>query len=445
MSSVESAHTGSRSQKASGVPRATLEVQGTVLAALYALTLSGFALAAAIPVIFGLSSQSATIPFRVVMLSLAIVVMSRWCMRPIAVFRGRVLIAIGVLWLALIARLVWDTLLNPGAAQFDRPVSQLLLLAFLSCFLGSLPFLEAPSRETLRHASRLVEIVGAIALVALAWSMLAQVRAGAVLERFATEVLNPISIGHLAVSVLIASVANMTELREAPSGRPSRLLDLVRPFTILLALGALVASASKGPMLALVVVVLLAIVRELLYGKKPGRALLWLLGMFCAVAALIFVVGALERGSGLVSLTWRFVDFLSDESTSERVKMFRGAFEQFAESPLLGSSLVEFQTRVYPHNILVESLMMTGLGGFLLLVIFLLAALASTWRLLVSMNGGGWVGLLFVQYVIASMLSGALVLDAQFWAFGFAALAAEARLNGSSIARAPLARDSVRS
>ena len=60
--------------------------------------------------------------------------------------------------------------------------------------------------------------------------------------------------------------------------------------------------------------------------------------------------------------------------------MVSGAVNQFFESPVFGSFLEEKIFKEYPHNLLLESFMATGILGGLLFVIYYLRFLWVTMR-----------------------------------------------------------------
>jgi len=111
----------------------------------------------------------------------------------------------------------------------------------------------------------------------------------------------------------------------------------------------------------------------------------------------------------------RFSDFFTDPSTTVRTRIMTDALLQFNESPVFGSSTVEYHERFYPHNILVESLMVGGIPCFAALAAYLVSAASAGVRIYQQLPERRWLVLLFVQYVIDSMLSGSLYSNATFW------------------------------
>jgi O-antigen ligase len=197
---------------------------------------------------------------------------------------------------------------------------------------------------------------------------------------------------------------------------------VVRWLVIVTSVLVVVASASRGPILA---ALLVALVYSFARRKRGGMALGVLvlrLGLLAAgVAGVVWLVGYLEEG-GYISLIERFTDTLEDVAAQERIAMVYGAWTQFTEHPVLGSHFVELRFYTYPHNIIVESLMATGIVGAALLLANLAAAILAALRLIAASPSLAWIGLIYLQYVVNSMVSGSLYFDTTFWAYGFASM-----------------------
>jgi O-antigen ligase len=385
------------------------------LAVMYALTLVGFPLVSTLPTLLGLDSQLATIPYRMLVAGLAVGILYGWWVRGTPVlFNSAVLVTL-TLWALLIARMFWDTIVSPLPGELYTPAAQLLLLSLGGCFLPALVALEPPSDEVLDQARRWIELLGALAMVAILYVGLRGVLAGSVLYRLATPVLNPISVGHLGVSVMIVALCGY-----AGAGRTARIW---RALLVALSVGVTVATVSRGPILAgLLAVLILAFV-----GRRRGRIglkgiVLRVSVLAIGVAGVVFAVLYLEE-TGVIDFLARLTDTFQDVASQERARMIRGAWTQFTEHPMLGSAFVELQFMENPHNIVLESLMALGVVGLGLLLVSMGASLAAAGEVIRSAPRHAWVGLVYLQYVVNGMLSGSLFTDHAFWFFGLASLA----------------------
>ncbi len=338
-----------------------------------------------------------------------------WWLRGTPVlFNSAVLVTLA-LWALLIARMFWDTIVSPLPGELQIPAGQFLLLSLGACFLPAIVALEFPSDATLDFARRWIEILGAIAMVAILYVGLRGVLGGAILYRLATPVLNPISVGHLGVSVMIVALCGF-----AGAGRLARTW---RTLLVVLSVGVTVATVSRGPILAgLLAVVILAFVKRRRQRLGP-RALLLRVGLVAAGIAGIAAAVLYLEDTGVIDILARLTDTFQDVASQERAQMIRGAWTQFTENPLLGSAFVELQFMENPHNVVLESMMALGVVGLGLLLVSMAASLAAAGDVIRTAPRHAWVGLIYLQYVVNGMLSGSLFTDTAFWFFGLSALA----------------------
>jgi hypothetical protein len=173
--------------------------------------------------------------------------------------------------------------------------------------------------------------------------------------------------------------------------------------------------------------------------KKVGKAARLVVLAACAAAALSMAEPLLDEGGGILvdRLENIAIADSSNLSDTERLGLWAGAWEQFIEHPILGSGLEEKTFRFYPHNMVLESLMATGvLGGALFIGIFLNGLIAA----LRSMRwpGAGWIGLILVAQTANAVYTGSVWGSQVYWHFLIAtlALAAVMRVNTVSDASA---------
>ncbi len=300
------------------------------LAAMYVLTIVGFPLVSTLPTLLGLDSQLATIPYRMLVAALAAAILYGWWLHGTKVlFNSAVLVTL-TLWALLIARMLWDTIVSPLPGELYTPAGQLLLLSLGACFLPALVALEFPSDASLDLARRWIEVLGAVAMVAILYVGLRGVLGGAILYRLATPVLNPISVGHLGVSVMIVALCGFAGA--------SRVAKAWRALLVLLSVGVTVATVSRGPILAgLLAVAILAFVKRRRQRLGVGRVLLRA-GLVAAGLAGVAAAVLYLEDTGVIDILARLTDTFQDVASQERAKMIRGAWTQFTENPVLGSA-----------------------------------------------------------------------------------------------------------
>jgi hypothetical protein len=211
------------------------------------------------------------------------------------------------------------------------------------------------------------------------------------------DTVNPITFGHVGVSTLIASLSMMRYCT-----RRIEWVSIVAATSLGIAL--ILIAGSRGPLLSLLICVVAAAVLA-----KHKR---WLL--------LLMISG------GLLMLSESFSDTqtvltsrikMSEQlgSFEERVHLTLGAFEQFLDSPLIGSAIVVNQLEASPHNPFLEAAMAVGIGALLLLIAIYIKALIRIFRSL--RQGELLLPLLALQALVAAQVSGSLAASATMWMF----------------------------
>lgn len=214
-----------------------------------------------------------------------------------------------------------------------------------------------------------------------------------IIKRLATEKINPISISHVGVSLIIISLVYYKECLHK---------NLIPWVLILVGLGVVIISQSRGPIVSLIFVVYLFIF-------KQSRFSTFLIVLIVSLSLSVYGFNFLIEQEGFSRL------YETGESTSLRVQSFQGAINQFFESPLLGSHIEEHTTRQYPHNIVIEAFMSTGVFGGVLLMGIIISSLRAS--LLGRKKEGIQLAasLLYMQYIISAMFSGAIFTNNMFW------------------------------
>ena len=394
------------------------------LALLYAAILGGFAAVSVIPEVLGLPTRAFSIGFRVLVLVLVAACFAGWVRAGRAVHSGPVWVALGVFWFMFLLRLSAD--LGVPGGPLPRAPADYVLFAIGIVLLPMIAMLELPGRSTLRAAWLLSLCVVAFAALGILWLLYSGGIAIVWDNRLSTEVINPISVGYIGVTLVVLCAARPFDWR-TPGVLGVAVLPAVRVLLAILGSALTVASGSRGPMIALAgaMIAWLALSPVRFRGRIwriTGRMLL-VVGAGVAVAAAAITIGDLIG----VNPFERLEGLLGDESTSYREQAIVGSLAQFADRPLFGDALIERSTFDYPHNVYVESLMSVGIVGTLGLVVFSLAAIISSWRLLRTSPDAQWVALLCLVHVFAALTSGALYLSDSFWAMSAAAISAASR------------------
>lgn len=134
-----------------------------------------------------------------------------------------------------------------------------------------------------------------------------------------------------------------------------------------------------------------------------------LLRVAAVVVPLVVVVLVMPESP----LAARVSGLEEDLSTLERIVMIRDTFMQIAGSPIFGSAFIELNSGIYPHNVLLEAGLALGIPLAFVLATLLIMGAMRAWRTL--QGSDDLLGLLFLQVLIAGMLSDALFAAAGLW------------------------------
>jgi O-antigen ligase len=232
-----------------------------------------------------------------------------------------------------------------------------------------------------------------------------------------TSVLNPLTFGIMG-AILSAFVFGFLTTAETISFR-ARAFNLA-----LLALGGgnILFSASRGPALAFMLVILVTIF-SLLRGSFGGRALKIRRSTWFYLAALLAVLVYLIVASDMnIFLFDRFELTYSGRQSGvqeERDFLFANAWADFLSSPVIGSAYAISVGNASPHNVFLESLMALGLVGTSLFLLALAFATLGLWRLFNGKMGqqGYTIGLASLCLITIGLTSYSIGQSPELWIF----------------------------
>lgn len=222
--------------------------------------------------------------------------------------------------------------------------------------------------------------------------------------RFNVSALNPISTGHLGVTGVLLGVALLVS---GASLRKSMFAMLLIGLGFWLA----VLANSRGPLVALTTSLLF-----LIAARVRSKTVVIIFAMIVLVG-VGFVFGEIASSPSIAAMIDRFqrINTGEDLSVSIRITSFSGAWLQFLQSPIWGDAIEERLTLYYPHNVVLEALMATGVLGGLPFCILVVSSVFYSWRIVRSEKEWIWVGLISIQFVVGAMFSGAIWQSQEFW------------------------------
>lgn len=378
---------------------------------LVALNIGGFPLVAGGTQYLGLGSTSYSIAMRSIVLgSSLLLILFAFSSNKVRVSRGAFWLPLIIFWISYLLRIYINTTDDPG--NLSRSPSEYWVWSVGACLIPMLGLLTYPgsSRNYLATSYRLSLLVLTFAavLVALTGSG-SYSKAGMTYElgRLNIASLNPISVGHLGASLLLLSMWPL--VHQASQVYWKALYGLLG----LLGLYLLLAAASRGPLLALIIVILFYVAAQDL--KRFAK----ILPIFVLLLWAASELGTYLESSENYKVFGRAESALSgeDQSVAGRQISYRGAAQQFLEHPVFGDALEEKQTMYYPHNVILESYMATGLVGGVSFTVLIAYGILAAFKIAKAKAQHGWIALIFIQYLVGAQFSGALYTSTTMWTF----------------------------
>lgn len=247
--------------------------------------------------------------------------------------------------------------------------------------------------------------------------------------RLATPGLDPISLGNIGVSLVLLSTFIFFKTKKKFLGIAFQGICCI---TLLIGCYVVFLGASRGPTIALFFCMLLLLIGAIHNGIKTLKFSVFLLaGLIGLVSAsgvavrigssfLYRISGILAPGSGI------------NPTDSVRIEWLRASKELIWSNLMLGYGL-ELPGVGYPHNIIVEAFLTTGvLGGIIFTAIFLYSLGKAISLIINDWETWGWLGLIYIQQAIAAFFAGALSYSNVFWYLLFAVMSRR-QLNHNSL------------
>jgi O-antigen ligase len=347
-------------------------------------------------------SRAMTIPIRVLILA---------CLCGILLMKGKVYVKPAIRWFMLfsgiyIGRIIVD-MMRMKVYHIDTSEFLLYFLAF-----GALPLLIVSSMELRDRDYKVIKWSLLISGLLLSVVTLVYYRGligsvGRISQAVSREenYISPLALsycGTLSIGI------GISYLMQTKISRWSKLLV----FTfILFSLVPFFLGASRGSIFALFLPFVI-----MFFSRGNAVANIRLLIIMLLAAAAGVYLSELFGSSLIGRFTSMKADIAQGNESAIRLEMWKAALLQFADNPILGDALEVSAFRFYPHNIVLEVLMSTGIVGFIPFVALLIYAFKSTIFIFRNDPANSWMGIVFIQSFIQNMFSGSLYGASWFWA-----------------------------
>lgn len=377
---------------------------------LFALTviigsLAGYFLVSAFASAFGVSGTNISISVRVLVVLAAVAVLSKYISFDIR--RYPILLFILLFWFFYVIRISIDTLVYSDF--LSQPVIYYWTFGIGACFLPMLAIVFSPRLDgDVLHLRIYIACLLAGVMAVVYASTFSESYSSGVFEdtgRLRLDALNPISLGNLGCLLVLQALWYLAVRRS------SLVKSMFFFFGLSIGLYLLVASNSRGPLLALLVGLLFF--AFLMPRRLAFFYLIVLVLLFFVFSWVLYFLGE-NYGFGIYDRMFS-QNIVYDESSLARQFAYAESFRVFFDKPLTGDGLELIEIRSYPHNIVLESFVSTGLVGGIIFVIVIFSVLMKAIRLFESANSFSWASLLFVQFLVAAQFSGSLINSTSFW------------------------------
>lgn len=366
----------------------------------------GYPFVASIASITDLDNRFLSIMMRLIILIASLLILMR-CSKKDLLRPSKVLFIFLAFWILYLTRLTHDTLLVN--LELGRSALEYWAFAVGTCFIPALAILLArnlPEPHALLQLTLMLSMI--VVIVGMAFGDTAVIGTkGNVFDsgRIQLETLNPIIFGHIGATLFLIAYWKFR------SQRPSILKLLVNLAIALLGVVAIGFSGSRGPLIALIAAVLFF---ELSKGGRGIFVKVFLLSVTLLALSIDLIALETKLGINIFSRLQGAI-LLTDASAVGRTEQVLSGWRIFLENPMLGGALEDPNFKIYPHNVIVESFMATGIIGGILFLIFMFLVV---WRgFLITRNDSafGVFPLLFVQYFCAAQFSGSLYSWGGMW------------------------------
>jgi hypothetical protein len=249
-------------------------------------------------------------------------------------------------------------------------------------------------------------------------------------SRLAFAAINPISIGHTASSTIILSLYCLLNTRLFGKSKIKYVLLLYAALGF--GLYFLFFAASRGPFISTILCLFLFVVLK--KGSNGSSFLKYLsfdlakvkLKYFFFIIFIIISLPVIFQKLLLEGVNFdRLMSYNEDYDIGgswSRNRLINLAFSSVLQDNnlLAGFGLELPNGHGYPHNLLVESLLSTGITGALIFAVVFFGCILKSIKILMKSDSWGWLALIYIQYAVAGMFSGSLYASNIFWYLAFA-------------------------
>lgn len=227
------------------------------------------------------------------------------------------------------------------------------------------------------------------------------------------SVLNPITLGKFGVVAFYLGFAHLLS-----RSKKSILRVILYILFLVIGFAFIVLSGSRGPLIAFLLGLPLFLYYHFNERKKTGLLFTkWIVSLLIFYFLISFFVLS-NINSDEVALLYRIQESTDDASTKvdPRVFAWKSAWNQFLEHPHVGDQMFEREFWQYPHNVVLESFMATGLLGGILFTLTYCYSILKLIALGRNRYAYTTVATFCLVALVSNLFSGGLYFNSELWA-----------------------------
>lgn len=374
------------------------------------LALAGYPVVSFIPAILSIPSTPISLTYRALYLLFSIIVIF-WAFVKVG-FKIR--LNIGILlfvgfWIIYSIRLVYDISIKNIPLYEGHKAFYFYSLAFGGALVPSIAIFMGIKyvnyQWITRNALRLFTIFGTFLVALLVLKVnIPHFHNGRLI---ANEALNSISTGHAGSSLAILALCEIIFPTKYRKYKTVLLISFVMGTGITLYAGA------RSPLIVLIIVTFILVLRFVFSRKLNIRTVYFL--VFIVITGffgiMYYIFPQISKGE------YKVVERLSNTGGNQEVRkvVWKTALLQFKENPIIGDQFLERSHGKYPHNILLEVPMATGIVGMLPFVLVMIILWFKAIYLVIKWRTFIPIFALLVQFFLGSLTSGAIFGSGGLW------------------------------
>ena len=223
-------------------------------------------------------------------------------------------------------------------------------------------------------------------------------------ERMGLKSLNPIFAGHFAVSIFLVALYSFRLIK-------LNLFNFIALITLMIiSFQVIIGSGSRGPIVAGILALLII---EIGFFKLMFFIFIFLIIIITGILPSIEEIPSALEGIALFERIILTMDTISEGDG--RIAQYANAILLIIESPFTGGYLEDPEFRIYPHNIILESIMTIGVLGGLMLIYLFYHSIKKSILLLEKRPEFRILSALLIQHIIAAQFSGSIYTSTTMW------------------------------